>query len=416
MTTRASKDLARPSNEPTGSRRASSGYVKQHAQTAGTKELESRAGTNDLARKTEVSTNVSESTAATEKPATRTESVTRSTAVQLKSYADMLRTAYGPTRRRWKPTSLEIREMRVGPKLDQVEREQLLDMAASDRMLKKTRDLMLFGLNRLDGGNPERPIRGFVRDVLRRHPAYQLKSLEAALEHPDQSDDKHVVQLISTLNYTSPSWYERFTFSKIQAKTCRTNALHCLLLWFRESLSPPLPLKRIHEYLHTELWAQSAARLTSETKKVQALIKNREHAATGIACSMFEGQVVESKRQVDAYGAREYRAIAQTRRSEKMVAGLEKELKDARQRLARVTDDLNAERRDRGIERTHMQDAYESLRGKVVRRLEGELSLLKEGLHALRRDPPKVAVMDDHADRAIDGLTREINQLRRGGR
>ena len=84
--------------------------------------------------------------------------------------------------------------------------------------------------------------------------------------------------------------------------------------------------------------------------------------------------------------------------------------------LARVTDDLNAERRDRGIERTHMQDAYESLRGKVVRRLEGELSLLKEGLHALRRDPPKVAVMDDHADRAIDGLTREINQLRRGGR
>ena len=416
MTTRASKDLARPSNQLAGSRRTSGGYVKRHAPTAGTKQLESRAGTNDLTRKTEVSTNVSESIAATEKPVTRVESVRRSTAAQLKSYADMLRTAYGPTRRRWKPTSSEIREMRIGPKLDQGEREKLLDMAASDRTLKKTRDLMLFGLNRLDGGNRERPIRGFVRDVLRRHPAYQLKSLDAALEHPDQSDDEHAVQLISTLNYTSPSWYERFTFSKIQARTCRTNALHCLLLWFRESLSPPLPLKRIHEYLHTKLWAPSAARRTSETEKVQLLIKNREHAATGIACSMFEGQVVESKRQADAYAAAESQAIAQTQMLEKMLARLEEQLKDERQQLARATDDLNAERRDRSIERIHMQDTYESLRGRVVRRLEGELSLLKEGLHALRRDPPKVAVMDDHADRAIDSLTREIEQLRRGGR
>ena len=97
-----------------------------------------------------------------------------------------------------------------------------------------------------------------------------------------------------------------------------------------------------------------------------------------------------------------------------MLASLEERLKDAKERLDCTIDDLNAERRDRGIERTHIQDAYESLRGRVVRRLEGELSLLKEGLHALRRDPPKVAVMDDHADRAIDGLTREIEQLRKG--
>ena len=260
MTTRASKDLARPSNQLTGSRRTSSRFVKRHAPTAGTKQLESRAGTNELTRKAEASTNVPESAAATERPAARTESVRGSKAVQLKSYADMLRTAYGPTRRRWKPTSSEIREMRAGPKLDQVEREHLLEMASSDRTLKRTRELMLFGLNHLDGGNRERPIRGFVRDVLRRHPAYQLKSLEAVLEHPQQSDDKHAVQLISTLNYNSLTWYERSTFSKTQARTCRTNALHCLLLWFRENLSPPLPLERIHDYLRTELWEPSARR------------------------------------------------------------------------------------------------------------------------------------------------------------
>ena len=304
--------------------------------------------------------------------------------------------------------------MRVGPKLDQVERDHLLDMAASDRTLARTRELMLLGLNRLDGGNPQGPIRGFVRDVLRRHPAYQLKSLVAALEHPDRCDDKHAVQLISTLNYTSLSWHERPTFSTTQARTCRTNALHCLLLWFRESLSPPLPLERIQKYLHAELWAPSAARRTSDTQRVQLLIKNREHAATAIACSTLEGQVVESGRQADACRAAESQAIARTRTLEETLASLEERLNDAQEQLARATNDLNAERRDRGIERTHMQDAYESLRGRVVRRLEGELSLLKEGLYALRRHPPKVVVMDDHADRAIDGLTREIEQLRRG--
>ena len=414
MTTRATKDLAGPSNQLPGSRRTSSGYVKRHAPTGGTKQLDSRTGMNDLAREAEASTHVPDFTAATEKPATRTESVSRSIAVQLNTYTDMLRTAYGPTQRRWKPTGSEIREMRAGPKLDRLEREHLLDMAASDRTLKRTRELMLFGLNRLDGGNRERPVRGFVGDVLRRHPAYRLKSLDAALENPDQSDDKHAVQLISTLNYASFSWSERSTFSKTQARMCRTNALHCLLLWFRENRSPPLPLERICDYLHTELWAPSAARRTSETEKVQLLIKNREHAATGIACSTLEGQVVEARRQADASRATESQAIARTRKSEKELASLEERLRDAKDRLARATDDLNAERRDRGIERTHMLDAYESLRGRVVRRLEGELSLLKEGLHALRRDPPKVAVMDDHADRTIDGLTREIERLRKG--
>ena len=375
--------------------------------------MKSRAETNDLPRKADVPPNVTQSTAI-ERSAPRKGSARRSSAARLNTYADMLRAAYGPTRRRWKPTGSEIHEMRTGPKLDQTERAQLLDMAALDRTLKRTRELMLFGLNRLDGENRERPVRDFVRDVLRHHPAYQLKSLEAALDHPDQSDDKHAVQLISTLNYASLPSRDSLTFSKPQANTCRTNALHCLLLWFRENLSPPMPLDRIHNYLHAELWAPSAARRPSESEKVRILIKNRDHAAIAIACSTIERQAVESRREANVSRAAELRAIAQTRELEKSVASLEELLKDAQTRLERATDDLNTERRHRGIERTHLQDDYEKLRGRVVRRLEAELSLLKEGLQALRRDPPKVAVMDDHADRTIDGLTWEIERLREG--
>ena len=326
----------------------------------------------------------------------------------------MLRAAYSPIRRRWKPTGTELREMRAGPNLDKTEREQLLDMAAMDHTLKRTRELMLLGLKRLDGGNRERPVHGFARDILRHHPAYQLKSLQAALEHPERSDDKHAVQIISNVNYASLPWQEGFTLSTPQARTCRTNALQCLLLWYREGLSPPLPLERIHYYLHTELWVPSAARRTSESEQVQILIKTRDHAAAAIASSTFQRQAVESRRQADASRAAESRAIAQTRTLEESLTSLEERLKDAQTRLERATEVLNAEQRDRGIERTHLQDDYEKLRGRVVRRLEAELSLLKEGLQALRRDPPKVAVMDDHADRAIDGLTCEIERLRKG--
>jgi hypothetical protein len=43
--------------------------------------------------------------------------------------------------------------------------------------------------------------------------------------------------------------------------------------------------------------------------------------------------------------------------------------------------------------------------------LREEKDLLEEGLHALRKDPPRVHVMQDHAERAIEGLQNEINRL-----
>ena len=39
---------------------------------------------------------------------------------------------------------------------------------------------------------------------------------------------------------------------------------------------------------------------------------------------------------------------------------------------------------------------------------------MEEGLHALRRNPPKIHVMDDHAERVLDGLYMEIKELESG--
>ena len=56
---------------------------------------------------------------------------------------------------------------------------------------------------------------------------------------------------------------------------------------------------------------------------------------------------------------------------------------------------------------------YEKLRGQMIRRLKTEIELLDEGLHALRLDEPKIHVMDDHAERAIGGLKKELERLKR---
>ena len=53
------------------------------------------------------------------------------------------------------------------------------------------------------------------------------------------------------------------------------------------------------------------------------------------------------------------------------------------------------------------------MKGQTLRRLNEDSALLEEGLHALQREPPKVGVMIDHAERAIDGLKRAAERIGR---
>ena len=78
-----------------------------------------------------------------------------------------------------------------------------------------------------------------------------------------------------------------------------------------------------------------------------------------------------------------------------------------------LTDELRAAQQSHRDDIAHSGDEYAKLRGRILHRIKQELSLLEDGLHALRRDPPKVHVMDDHAERAIDGLKREVQRLTR---
>jgi hypothetical protein len=61
------------------------------------------------------------------------------------------------------------------------------------------------------------------------------------------------------------------------------------------------------------------------------------------------------------------------------------------------------------------RDREESLRARVGRRLNSDVAMLQEGLDAIRREPPRVKVMEDHADRVCESLRKELEQLNSGG-
>lgn len=90
------------------------------------------------------------------------------------------------------------------------------------------------------------------------------------------------------------------------------------------------------------------------------------------------------------------------------------DLKSEIDRLKEVRSDLEArlEERERrlGETRAHASHDYETLRTASIQRANRELELLQQGLHALTRE--KVHVTRDRLERAIEGLERELSELR----
>ena len=83
-------------------------------------------------------------------------------------------------------------------------------------------------------------------------------------------------------------------------------------------------------------------------------------------------------------------------------------------KVAELEQTLETERNNGKIAQAHLHDDLEQQRTRVLRRLKSDSELLNEGLIALRRDPPKVKVMDDHAERVADSLRQEIKRLESG--
>ena len=280
------------------------------------------------------------------------------------------------------------------------ERKALLRNAGRDRTLDKTLRLLLFSLD-VDSSAATVRLGDFVRDVLEGHPAFG----RGALTGSEGSE----IRIVASRDYHALSWDDGEKLTKREADLCRRNAVHCTLLYFR--VMRKMSLDQVRHYLMDYLWKGAASRYTTDTARLRALAETRDPAVAAVVCALFEKQAAEQDQRVDA-------ALARVEITETKVRDLDNSLKEAQSTLekkqteaAELQIQLEQERLAHTDSRVRLRDGYEKLRGRLIGRLKAELSLLVDGLEALRRDPPKVHVMLDHADRAIDDLRSELERL-----
>lgn len=326
--------------------------------------------------------------------------------------ADLLREAYGTKRKRVALGKADVEAMQSAPKPETAQREELLRLAASDRTLERTRELLLLSVERLGHHPLAGQIRDFVREVLRRHPAYQAPSLHGVLENlPEAAADDTAVEALASQPFVQFRWPEGMQpLTKSELAAGRVAAVHCLLLWMRETRGTTLD--RIPRYLHSAFWAPMASRQKSDGKMLRALMLARDREALGIACGMLEDKVRDKTRDAAAARAAEEKALARASQLQSHLDETSAQLEAEKASNKALGEQIERERREHENEKAHLRNDYEELRGRMLRRLRQEVTLLDEGLHALKKQPPKTHVMEDHAERAIHGLKGEIERIK----
>ena len=329
----------------------------------------------------------------------------------VESVAELLHNWYAITKRRTPrlPTMREFGAM--DPDMGDTEKGTLVALAASDRTLEKTRQLLLLVV-KIRREHVANRVREFAGAVLQRHPAFHRPLLATLLEGvPAEPEDKRIVDLLMAQDYSALPWPQRTdTLRKRELNRCRANAVCCVLMWLY--LSGKLPPSDVVHYLRDNVWKPAAGRRDAvQGERLHALMSTKDSAAASVLCELFEERLRERRDAADAAQAAERAAARRVRELEAELAGSRSALEDFRHANSRLRETLVEEGRLRADDRAHLKDDYQRLRGRVLRRLKEDRSLLEDGLHALRRQPPKVRVMMDHAQRVIDSLGREVDGL-----
>lgn len=333
--------------------------------------------------------------------------------VAVGSVRQLMRAVYAGTFKRVRLQKSELAAIRSSGSLGVSEKREITELALSDRTLERARHLMLLGVG-LDVFL-SRQIMELMPDLLRAHPVFGLNALLGVLDNlPEGPTEDEAVQALISHNYQALRWPENGgVMNKKESEQCKANALCCLLLWFWQTRA--MSVERIQRHLHRNLWSLSARRCGTDAEKLRVLMSARDPDALSIACSQLEKRADTQNQLALAARQAEERAVAKVAELERHLVEAEEEIAAKRSEIDRLVGDLNLEREIHANDKSHWTDDYQQLRGQVLRRLKEELSLLDEGLHALRREPPKVHVMVDHAERAIDGLKREMERLRGNG-
>lgn len=297
------------------------------------------------------------------------------------------------------------------PKLDREACERLLKLAREDVLLAVPRQLLLVFRDVIGYPMLKNTVREFVGEVLASHPVFSRPELASALKNlPDAPPPQMALAMVAKtdLPVASGTSGDKKLSPKALADL-RTNATYCLALWFAETRA--VSVESLNQYLFTALWQPAAKLARNDTERLYSLTDIRDLTGAGLVASAFQERAQEQARLAEVVTKGQETLREKVRILEAEREDLERAIRERDARFRALEQQLADEQRGHEHTRVHLGEDLENLRTRVLRRLKSEVGLLTEGLQALRRTPPKTNIMEDHAERALEGLNQEIQRL-----
>jgi hypothetical protein len=305
------------------------------------------------------------------------------------------------------------------------EQDRLFEIASTSDSLLETTSRLLMALFKLRLSRPKdkssgicikEEIRELAIGVCKRHPLFETQGIADVFdnlesEHLSVSESRLVKKLWA---YSSNAK----TLTKSNCDKLKLNGLTCLLAEFK---SNGLSNSEIHKLLRQSSWAKGEKFSADGMDAFFALVMvtAKEVGAPSVVAGLLEQTADESEKQAEI--ERKKRNLAERQKAEavsesdRLRALLEIEQEkntealEERQQLEKELAEARSESRSIQI---HLRDDYAKLHSQMIRGLNSDLTLLEEGQIALSRNPPKVDVMIDHADRTISRMKKQLRQLR----
>ena len=301
------------------------------------------------------------------------------------------------------------------------EQDRLFEIASTSDSLLETTGRLLMGLLKLplsrpkdksSGINIKKEIRELAIGVCKRHPLFETQGIADRLDHlesenPPGFESKLVKKLWA---YSSN---DKKTLTKL-----KLNGLTCLLAELKRN---GLSNSEIHKLLRQSSWAKGEKFSADGMDAFFALVKvtETEVNARGVVAGLLEQAADESEKQAEIEQKKRNlaerqkdEAVSENDRLKELLETEEKKNTEALKEKQQLEKELAEARSESRSIQAHLRDDYEKLCSQMIRGLNSDITLLEEGQIALSRNPPKVHVMIDHADRTISRMKKQLGQLR----
>lgn len=308
-------------------------------------------------------------------------------------------------------SSKELNAIAKNARLTEEDLGRLLQKSREDVLLAVPRQIMLT-VHGFDGlVLVKQEARRFLASVLKQHPLYHDNDIVPVISNLEEAvEPVEALRAIATLNQES---LERLIgLEKPKAKdlyALRSNAINCLALWLWDSRG--VRVSRVVRWLYDGYWSQVAPADSDQIESLQVVTDTTSIPGLGSASAQFKAEADESARLVISMRVQSERLRREIDELRDTLGNLEDSVRERDNTIRALSEELQAERTAHTNSRVHLGDDHEHLRSSMVRRLRREVSLLTEGLQALRKEPPKIRVMDDHAERALEGLKAAMSEL-----